>query len=133
MGAQASWNFPWDHETTAYEHVIRQSTDHVPTDSDDPPLQDDRARPKLEEQYDQPQRAGQSATWRPFWLQLGALASFSGLFLAFTVVLPSLLAFSERNDGIAEARENLVYVWRFGPTASTYIPQSHARVGHTWH
>ncbi|KAF9872078.1 hypothetical protein CkaCkLH20_10415 [Colletotrichum karsti] len=59
----------------------------------------------------------EAPTWRPTWLRVEALVTFTGIFLAITIAVPILLWYSERNNGITESRETFVYVWRFGPTA----------------
>lgn len=56
-------------------------------------------------------------TWRPTWLQPAVLLAFIAFFLVSTTVLPAMFSVSLRNNGLVETRENLVYVWRFGPTA----------------
>lgn len=62
-----------------------------------------------------------STLWQPFWLRRTVLAVFGGLFLAFMLTLSILLQYSERHDGIKETRFNMVYLWRFGPTGSTFM------------
>lgn len=59
-----------------------------------------------------------NARWRPVWLRPVTLSSFLALFIALTIVLPVMLWYSQENDGLVRTRENLVYLWRFGPTAS---------------
>lgn len=59
------------------------------------------------------------STWRPFWVQPAILAGFTGLFFIVAAALVALSVYSHRNDGLASARDNLRYLWRFGPTACT--------------
>lgn len=58
--------------------------------------------------------------WCPYWLRPFVLLGFGILFIVLAVVLSVLLGVSRRDDGLVETSENLVYLWRFGPTASNY-------------
>ncbi|KAI8290870.1 hypothetical protein K4K56_006927 [Colletotrichum sp. SAR 10_98] len=59
----------------------------------------------------------ENVRWRPVWLRPVTLSTFLALFIALTIVLPVMLWYSQENDGLVRTRENLVYLWRFGPTA----------------
>jgi hypothetical protein len=69
----------------------------------------------------------QLPSWHPIWLRPVTLLPLSLVLLVFTVSLPLLLQYSRRNDGLAEAHDGVVYLWRFGPTASRY--PIHAELG----
>ncbi|KAF6837144.1 hypothetical protein CPLU01_03256 [Colletotrichum plurivorum] len=58
-----------------------------------------------------------TGTWQPKWLRSIVLGAFASLFFAFALAVLLLLQNSERHNGIVAARQSLVYVWRFGPTA----------------
>ncbi|VUC32059.1 unnamed protein product [Clonostachys rosea] len=73
-----------------------------------------RLRPKETQIHTEGER---SQTWHPFWLRPLVLGTFSVFFMCYAVVLPVLLALSNRNDGLLEARRDLEQLWRFGPTA----------------
>lgn len=96
-------------------HRRRSPVDnHGPTPSDDP-----------QNQHADIGGAGRSPidharTWRPTWLQPAILLSFTTLFLFLSFSLAALFLHSQKNEGIARARPNLVYLWRFGPTAGTF-------------
>ncbi|KAF4484448.1 hypothetical protein CGGC5_v008072 [Colletotrichum fructicola Nara gc5] len=57
------------------------------------------------------------ATWRPIWLQPIILASFSGLFLVFSILLLLISLKAKRSDGLFETWQGFRLAWRFGPTA----------------
>ncbi|KAL0936865.1 uncharacterized protein CTRU02_209081 [Colletotrichum truncatum] len=57
------------------------------------------------------------ARWRPYWLRPSVLSIFVALFLLFTACLPVMYWYSQEHDGLLKTRQNLVYLWRFGPTA----------------
>ena len=59
----------------------------------------------------------QISLWHPKWLRPVVLGGFGVLFLGLTVALPVMLVVSQRNNGLGEADQDLVYLWRFGPTA----------------
>ncbi|KAF4927296.1 hypothetical protein CGCF245_v013244 [Colletotrichum fructicola] len=59
----------------------------------------------------------ENVRWRPVWLRPVTLSTFLALFIALTIALPVMLWYSQENDGLVRTRENLVYLWRFGPTA----------------
>ncbi|KAK1654987.1 hypothetical protein BDP81DRAFT_457654 [Colletotrichum phormii] len=46
------------------------------------------------------------------------LLTFAIFFIAATIALPTMFYLSWKNNGLAETREGLVYLWRFGPTAA---------------
>ncbi|KAE9566808.1 hypothetical protein CGMCC3_g17034 [Colletotrichum fructicola] len=58
-----------------------------------------------------------AALWRPQWLQPAVLSSFMVLFLLGAIILPIMRWLSLNNDGLVQVQANLVYLWRFGPTA----------------
>ncbi|KAJ0340677.1 hypothetical protein KNSL1_011428 [Colletotrichum chrysophilum] len=59
----------------------------------------------------------ENVRWRPVWLRPVTLSTFLALFIALTIALPVMLWYSQENDGLVRTRQNLVYLWRFGPTA----------------
>jgi hypothetical protein len=59
-----------------------------------------------------------SGSWRPRWLRRRVFFAFAVWFVALAVVLEPLLSLSQRASGIATTKENLYYLWTFGPTAS---------------
>uniref|UniRef100_A0A8H7NET9 Uncharacterized protein n=1 Tax=Bionectria ochroleuca TaxID=29856 RepID=A0A8H7NET9_BIOOC len=63
------------------------------------------------------QSSSDATSWRPFWLGHIRLACFGLWFLCCTIALPIMLHYSELNKGLLETREDLAYLWRFGPTA----------------
>lgn len=58
------------------------------------------------------------ARWRPTWLRPIILLTFLGLFVFLATVLPVMLWYSRKHDGLFRTQQSLVYLWRFGPTAS---------------
>lgn len=64
------------------------------------------------------QSSSDATSWRPFWLGHIRLACFGLWFLCCTIALPIMLHYSELNKGLLVTREDLAYLWRFGPTAS---------------
>ena len=56
-------------------------------------------------------------SWRPLWLTPGPLGALVLLFVGSAIALISMLAYSESHDGLSNANDSLVYLWRFGPTA----------------
>ncbi|CAH0018468.1 unnamed protein product [Clonostachys rhizophaga] len=63
------------------------------------------------------QSTSDATSWRPFWLGHIRLAGFGLWFLCCTIALPIMLHYSELNKGLLVTREDLAYLWRFGPTA----------------
>lgn len=63
----------------------------------------------------------ETATWRPIWLQPIILASFSGLFLVFSILLLLISLKAKRSDGLFETWQGFRLAWRFGPTAGKTI------------
>lgn len=55
--------------------------------------------------------------WQPFWLQPTILTAFGGLFGCIAIILVFLATYSHFNDGVSNFHGNLIYIWRFGPTA----------------
>ncbi|KAJ0363702.1 hypothetical protein COL26b_012819 [Colletotrichum chrysophilum] len=64
----------------------------------------------------------ENVRWRPVWLRPVTLSTFLALFIALTIALPVMLWYSQENDGLVRTRQNLVYLWRFGPTATMLSP-----------
>lgn len=69
----------------------------------------------------------ETAKWRPFWSRPVILNAFGALFASIMVVLIFMAVYSKANNGLADAYDELAYVWRFGPTAckkasSKYLP-----------
>lgn len=60
-------------------------------------------------------------TWQPFWLAPMTLAILSLTLLGTAAVIVAMLVSSKRNQGIANALQQLHYLWRFGPTASRFL------------
>lgn len=77
---------------------------------------------KPDEVYAEPDRATQVPEWRPRWLHPVILGAFSVLFAIIVAVLAFITVYSRRNDGLADAHDNMAYVWRFGPTACKLYP-----------
>lgn len=63
----------------------------------------------------------QAATWSPIWLQPITLASFSGLFLVFSILLLLISLKAKISDGLFETWQDFRLAWRFGPTAGKVI------------
>ncbi|KAL0936275.1 uncharacterized protein CTRU02_208490 [Colletotrichum truncatum] len=63
------------------------------------------------------EKAEEMPSWRPQWLRPRTLACFAGLALCAAIALPTMLWYSQRNDGLIKTKEDFGYVWRFGPTA----------------
>ncbi|KAI3530477.1 hypothetical protein CSPX01_14810 [Colletotrichum filicis] len=61
--------------------------------------------------------------WRPTWLQPAALLAFGMFFISVAIALPTMYYLSWKNNGLVETREDLVYLWRFGPTAAMLLPK----------
>ncbi|KAK2042927.1 hypothetical protein LZ31DRAFT_566944 [Colletotrichum somersetense] len=59
----------------------------------------------------------ETARWRPTWLRPIILLAFLALFVLLAAVLPVMLWYSQKHDGLFQTRQSLVYLWRFGPTA----------------
>lgn len=55
--------------------------------------------------------------WHPFWLHPAIFGVFGVLFVCIMAISVFLGVYSKANDGLANAHDNLAYVWRFGPTA----------------
>lgn len=55
--------------------------------------------------------------WRPRWLRRRVIFAFAAWFVAIAAILEPLFSFSQRASGIASSKENLYYLWTFGPTA----------------
>lgn len=72
-----------------------------------------QAHPSRDHQNDPPL----GPSWRPLWLTPGPLGVLALLFLSSAIALISMLAYSEAHDGVSDANDSLVYLWRFGPTA----------------
>jgi hypothetical protein len=72
-----------------------------------------QAHPSRDHQDDPPL----GPRWRPCWLTPGPLGALALLFLSSAIALISMLAYSEAHDGLSDANDSLVYLWRFGPTA----------------
>lgn len=58
--------------------------------------------------------------WHPFWLRRRILGAFCILFICMTAALVFLIAYGRGRDGLTGARDNLAYLWRFGPTACRF-------------
>lgn len=58
--------------------------------------------------------------WRPTWLRRRVFFAFAAWFVALAVILEPLLSVSQRASGIASPKENLYYLWTFGPTAGKF-------------
>lgn len=79
-----------------------------------------QAQPTIEQtqsNQDHRQDSRLAPSWRPFWLTPGPLGVLALLFLGSAIALISMLVYSEVYDGLSDANHNLVYLWRFGPTA----------------
>lgn len=63
----------------------------------------------------------ESTRWTPVFLRVPTLVCFTLLFLAIIVVLQVLLSISNSHQGIATTRNNLHYLWTYGPTAFLVI------------
>lgn len=59
-------------------------------------------------------------TWRPTWLRPAIVGDFAALFICLIAVLAFMVVYSRLNDGLCDARQNLAYIWRFGPTACKF-------------
>ncbi|KAL0931215.1 uncharacterized protein CTRU02_213950 [Colletotrichum truncatum] len=59
----------------------------------------------------------QRATWRPKWLRTPLLSAFLAFFILCVASLPAMYVYSRDHNGLVQTRQNLVYLWRFGPTA----------------
>ncbi|KAI0440985.1 hypothetical protein F4803DRAFT_577051 [Xylaria telfairii] len=55
--------------------------------------------------------------WRPFYLRRVVLLGFIILFILIIVAIESLVAISEKNNGIATSMSRDHYLWTYGPTA----------------
>ncbi|KAI1314077.1 hypothetical protein F5Y03DRAFT_3159 [Xylaria venustula] len=55
--------------------------------------------------------------WRPVYLRQTVLLSSATDFILITVAIGSLLAVSNKNNGIATANSTEHYLWTYGPTA----------------
>ena len=67
---------------------------------------------------DPPQRG-----WKPKWLRRRVFAAFATCFFVLLGAIEVLATFSNRNQGISsEPQPNFVYLWTFGPSASTSLP-----------
>ncbi|KAH8164935.1 hypothetical protein CIB48_g3306 [Xylaria polymorpha] len=58
-----------------------------------------------------------SLPWRPFYLRRVVLLGFIILFILIIVAIESLVAISNKNNGIATSMSNEHYPWTYGPTA----------------
>lgn len=56
-------------------------------------------------------------TWRPIYLQPVIQISALCAFFALAVTIEVLQVISVRRDGLATSRENIHYLWTYGPTA----------------
>ncbi|KAI1305436.1 hypothetical protein F5Y03DRAFT_151944 [Xylaria venustula] len=56
-------------------------------------------------------------SWTPFYLRRRVLLAFLIVFVFIIAVVESLLAVSQKNDGISTSSPARHYVWTFGPTA----------------
>jgi hypothetical protein len=56
-------------------------------------------------------------SWRPFYLRRVVLLSLIIVFILIIVAIESLLAVSNRDNGIATSTTTKHYLWTYGPTA----------------
>ena len=80
----------------------KETTRHTPTTSDKTSLNSDVER---------------RIPWRPFYLRRRVLSAFCILFLALVIILETLLAISERRQGLTSSTSDLRFLWTLGPTA----------------
>lgn len=59
--------------------------------------------------------------WTPWSLRSKFLLGNCLLFAIFIVLLEVLYGISQRHHGLAQSKENMHYLWTYGPTASKYI------------
>lgn len=67
----------------------------------------------------QPESASSSAlpVWQPIYLQPSIQISAMFVFFLLAAIIEVLLVISLRNDGLATSREDIHYLWTYGPTA----------------
>lgn len=58
-----------------------------------------------------------ASTWRPFYLRPTTLLCYGIVLALLIALLESLLAVSERSQGLAPGHDNFRYLWTYGPTA----------------
>lgn len=73
--------------------------------------------PTPDETEDEPDGGVETPKWQPHWLHPAILSAFSILFTGIMITLIFLAIYSAHNNGLVDARDNMVYVWRFGATA----------------
>lgn len=127
MSGETKSRSPQDCGASQYEEVsqrIARDTSNGGTLEQDAPQLNDQSFPiqsrdvsihenETEHEIEQQE---QMPSWHPFWLRPITLALLCSCLLAVTITLPLMLYFSRRNDGLAKASDDFVYVWRFGPT-----------------
>jgi len=63
-------------------------------------------------------------SWRPWWLRRRILALFAALFFSISASTAALFFYSVRHQGITGSRDELYYLWKFGPAAIFVIASS---------
>ena len=58
-----------------------------------------------------------SPKWSPFYLRPTTLLCYGSVLILLIVLLQTLLAASQRNQGLAPGQDDLRYLWTYGPTA----------------
>lgn len=58
-----------------------------------------------------------ASTWRPFYLRPIVLFCYGSILALLIALLESLLAISERGQGLAPGHDDFRYLWTYGPTA----------------
>ena len=101
---------------TQTENIAREGEDGIDQGKDGGEMTGQPCR--KHEEVEREDECEQSPAWHPIWLRPLTLLSLSLVLLLFTVSLPLLLQYSRRNNGLSEARDSVVYLWKFGPTAS---------------
>ncbi len=94
-----------------------QSVDQVPQTPPSPPQIKLATAPVIEPAPQVYDADASQLTWRPFYLRRSVLAAFTLVFVLILIAIEVLLAFSNKNHGIATGNSNQHYLWTYGPTA----------------
>ncbi|KAG8166269.1 hypothetical protein KVR01_004821 [Diaporthe batatas] len=91
----------------------RDSSEILTEESDDPQAT------LLSSTTSRPQSSASSVEtrWRPLYLQTRVQAAAMCVFFIMAALVEALLVISRKNDGLATSKEEMRYLWTYGPTA----------------